>query len=65
MGFAAYLQPFLSSALQMLESYAQLRAANAAGGTRWEAREYQQSIVIRAILLVNNILACPQYRAGE
>ena len=33
-------------------------------GTRWEARPYQQSIVIRAILLVNNVLACPQYRAG-
>ena len=32
---------------------------------RWEARAYQQSIVIRAILLVNNVLACPQYRAGS
>ena len=30
MAFAAYIQPFLSSALQMLESYAQLRSAHAA-----------------------------------
>jgi hypothetical protein len=64
MGFGAYIQPFLSSALQMLESYGQLRSAHAAAGTSWQARRYQQRIVIRAILFVNNVLAAPQYRAG-
>ena len=64
MGFGAYIQPFLSSALQMLQSYAQLRSAHASSGTAWQAKMYQQRIVIRAILFVNNVLAAPQYRAG-
>jgi hypothetical protein len=64
MAFASYVQPFLSNSLQIMEQYAQLRSTHAAAGTRWEAKKYQQSIVIRAILFVNNVLACPQYRAG-